>query len=224
MDGVLGVIIIMAGGIALVAIAALLDWRSQKRLDAAMRQAPDRGPALAEAPVPDYIPAPLELDRPPRQPLTSEEQAALDEDLATEQKRNVTATLADDRLATASDPQRAILRGPLVLVCPEGIGALREVLDTLERAVQQKTGIVLVAPTFDPVVLDVLSVNVDRGILAALALRADADTCAQIAELTGATGVPRSDLQAGYLPHSVYGRALLVVAGTDQTVVVAPPA
>ena len=223
MDGALGVVIIMAAGIALLVAAALADWRSQRRLDAALQQAPDRGEVMAEAPVPRYLPEPSDDERPRRHPLTRQEQADLDADMATDQLRTVNATLADRRLATTSDPQRAIIRGPLVMVCPEGIGSLREVLDTLNRASQQKSGIVLVAPTYDAEVLDVMSINVDRGIIEALPLRADAATCAQIAALTGATGVPRSDLQAGYLPHSVYGRALLVVAGMDETVLVAPP-
>ncbi|MBO1030778.1 hypothetical protein IPV09_05435 [Tessaracoccus sp. SD287] len=224
MDGTLGVVIILVVGITLLVVAALADWRSRRRLDAALQQAPDRGPAMADAPVPRYLPEPSPDERPRLHPLTSQEQADLNAELATDQLRTVAATLADARLATTTDPQRAIIRGPLVMVCPEGVGSLREVLDTLNRASQQKSGIVLVAPSFDAEVLDVMSINVDRGILEALPLRADEDTCAQIAGLTGATGVPRADLQAGYLPHSVYGRALLVVAGLDQTVLVAPPA
>lgn len=223
MDGTLGVVIILVVGITLLVVAALADWRSRRRLDAALQQAPDRGHAMADAPVPRYLPEPSPDERPRRHPLTSQEQSDLDAEMATDQLRTVTATLADARLATTTDPQRAIIRGPLVMVCPEGIGSLREVLDTLNRASQQKSGIVLVAPSFDAEVLDVMSINVDRGILEALPLRADEDTCAQIAGLTGATGVPRADLQAGYLPHSVYGRALLVVAGLDQTVLVAAP-
>lgn len=224
MDSTLGVAIILVGGIALLAIAALADWRSKRRIESAMQEAPDRGPAMAEAPVPEYVPEPTAEQRPLRHPLSAEERAALDDDLATEQKRTVAATLADVRLTTHSDPARAIIRGPLVMVCPEGIGSLREVLDTLNRAAQQKSGIVLVAPRFEAEVLDVISVNVDRGTLEALPLLADAAACADIAELTGASPVPRSDLQAGYLPHSVYGRALLVVAGEDETLLVAPPA
>ncbi|MGA4668741.1 hypothetical protein ACPCG0_02910 [Propionibacteriaceae bacterium Y1923] len=224
MDGTLGVVIIVVGGIIALAIAAFADWRSKQRIEAAMTQAPDRGPAMADAPVPEYVPEPAPDDRPRRHPLTEDEQATLAEDLAGDHTHTVSAVLADDRLATTSEPQRAILRGPLVMVCPEGIGSLREVLDTLERASQQKSGIVLVAPSFDPEVLDVMSINVDRGIIEAIPLHADAEVCQQVAGLTGATGVPRADLQSGYLPHSVYGRALLVVAGLDETVLVAPPA
>lgn len=224
MDGTLGVVIIIVGGIVLLAIAALADRRSRQRLEAAMTEAPDRGPAMAEAPVPTYIAPPTADERPARHPLTEQEQAALAEDLDTDQTHTVEATLADERLATTSEPQRAILRGPLVMVCPEGVGSVREVLDTLERSAQQKSGIVLAAPSFDAEVLDMMSVNADRGTLESLPLLASAEVCTRIAELTGATGVSRADLQAGYLPHSVYGRALLVVAGLDQTVLVAPPA
>lgn len=146
----------------------------------------------------------------------------MDRDLDSDEKHVLAATLADARLATSSAPERAILRGPLVLVCPDGILSVREVLDTLNRAAEQKSGIVLAAPSFDPEVLDMLSVNVDRGTLEALPVTASPGVCLELARITGATGVPRSDLQAGYLPHSVYGRALLVMAGLEETVVVAP--
>ena len=225
MDGTLvGVILILVVGVGLLTMAAVADWRSTRRAVAALAEAPDRGPVMADAPTPEYIPEPTPDERPRRSPLSVDEKAALDAELGAEESHTLAAVLADARLATSAEPQRAIMRGPLVLVCPEGVGSVREILDTLDRASRQKSGIVLAAPTFDPEVLDVMSVNVDRGMLEALPLRASAQVCQELAELTGATGVPRSDLQAGYLPHSVYGRALLVVAGLDQTVVVAPPA
>ncbi|MGA4508778.1 hypothetical protein ACQB6R_11865 [Propionibacteriaceae bacterium G1746] len=219
----LGVVGILVVGIGLLLIAAWADWRSERRAREALAAVPDRGGAMADAPTPTYVPEPTPDELPRRSPLTEDEAAALARDLATDDARILPAVLADERLATNAEPQRAIVRGPLVMVCHEGIGSLREVLPTLERAAQQKTAIVLVAPSFDTEVLDVLHINAQRGLLQGLPLAADEDTCRQLAEQTGATPAPRSDLQSGYLPHAIYGRALLVVAGLDQTVVVAPP-
>lgn len=219
-DTLTGVLWIVGLGVAALAIAALADLRSARRAAAAASQAPDRGEAMAAAPTPDYV-----LDdphRPRRSPLTAEERAELEQDLAGDDLATLNLVLADDRLATHSEPERAIVRGPLVVVCPEGVGSVRELLPTLERASQQRSAILVAAPRFDPELLDVMSINADRGTLVALPLRGSAAECERLANLCGATPVPRVDLQSGYLPHSVYGRALLCVAGADQTMVVAP--
>lgn len=216
----LGVVTILVVGLGVLGIAALADWISHRRAEQALRAVPDRGEALADLPAPEYVVGePTTTGR----VLTDDERAELERDLASDHALTVGARLADEALATTSDPARAIVRGALVLVCPDGIGSAREVTGVIGRSARQHTPLVLVAPRFDPQALDVMVQNTLRGHVVALPLRASAEACDRLAEHAGASPVPRSDLQSGYVPDACFGRALLVVAGTGETVMVAEP-
>lgn len=218
---VAGVLVILVVGIAVVGAATLADWHSHRRAQQLLHAVPDRGEALDDLPAPDYV---TDTPRATLPVLDDDERRALERDLDTAGALTIAAPLADDRLATTREPLRAIVRGALVLVCPEGIGSAREVTEVLARASAQRTPLALFAPTIEPQALDAMAQNTLRGLALALSVRADAEQCALVAEHTGATGIGRADLQSGWLPDSALGRALVVVAGQDETVVVADAA
>lgn len=213
-----GVLLILGIGLSLLALASWADWRADRRAREAMAAAPDRGEPLQGLATPEYVQQP---EAPTRALLTDAERQELEEQLSGSGVHELTAALADLRLVTHSQPNRAILRGPLVMVCPEGIGTVREVLPTLERVLAQRSSLLLAAPTLDAELLDMLHANAARGLRVA-PIRAGATTCVQLCELTGAEPVTRADLQAGYVPHSAYGRALLVTASQDGCTLVVP--
>jgi len=67
-----------------------------------------------------------------------------------------------------------------------------------------------------------MAANAEHGVLMALPLRAGSQECARIAELCGAMPLSRADLQSGWAPDEAFGRALIVVAGLDSSVLVVP--
>lgn len=211
-----GAVVILVVGLAVLAVATAVDWYRDTRARAAVL------PKIQDDAddVPEYVTVNPE-DLPARHVLSDEESRQLDADLATDLRLDLPARLADERLTTHLDPVRSIVRGALVLVCPDGIGSVAEVLKGLELARAHGTPMVLAAPWFDPELVDTLVVNMARGLLTSVPLLCPPQACTEVAEATGASPVSRADLQAGDVPPSVYGRALLVVADTQSCVLVA---
>ena len=101
----------------------------------------------------------------------------------------------------------AVLDGPVVLVCADEVGSLRELLGLLERLLLSRTPLVLVAPRVDREVMATLEVNRIQGLLSVVVvLVADAEARDSLARGCGATPTERADRQAGYLPAGVLGR------------------
>lgn len=191
-------VIALAIGLPLLALAALVDWRSRVRRNQALSSAPDRDIPHHDGPAPHYIPADDVLSRPVvLAALSSDEASRLDAELADATRLPV--GWASDRFATHRDPVRAMLSGPLVLVCDE-VSALRELLTPLQRARQLGRPLVIVAERIDPAVIDTLVANRLRLDLGLLAVVAPADVLDSLRSLLGTPGSTRTDLQAGYLP------------------------
>lgn len=206
-EATVGVIVILLFGLAALLLAAVLDLRAERRAEAQLKEATTTGIDEVDQEVPDYVSEADALAEIPLRPLPD---PALDRALSG--ATAVAARLADERSATHTPPPTAVLYGPLVLVNHEGFGSVRESLGLLERASQSQEALALVSPEFDEELLDVIAANTRRGTLDCAAIIADSAACDEIALLTGATALGRADLQSGYLPHSAYGRAALLVA------------
>ena len=209
--------LILGIGLMLLVAAALADRAARVAAERKAMAPPDRDlPGLdAEAPPPTYVPEP---DAGPRPGLDAAAQAVLDAQLARTDRLGL--TLADPGLATHG--ARAIVEGATVLVCLDGVTELREILQSLERALEEHAPIVLAAPSFDESTLRTLVVNATAGKLVPVALTGSAETLADLAARTGATGVPRVDLRSGFVPRAVYGTAARLVADASGSWVIEP--
>ena len=112
----------------------------------------------------------------------------------------------------------SVLSHPLVLVCLDPIATTRELLPALERARFTGRSLVIVAPDAQPEVIATLRANMVQRKLDCLILSlADPELRHQLAALTGGRTVPRTDLQAGYLPDSALGSCATWVADEDDS-------
>lgn len=216
-DTLAGVLWILGVGITLLAIAAWLDLRSKRRAERAVDEQLAAATGADELPTPDYV-SEREAHRPATaQALSAEERSAIDEALAEGSGVRFAAGWPDARLA--NDGDRLALTHVQVLAC-EAVGSLREVLLPLERAAKAQTPLLLACGALDPEVADVLVVNGARGTLRATAVVLGPDDLGRLVELSGATLLSRTDLQAGYVPHSASGLLDHVVQDASSTTVV----
>lgn len=217
-----GVLTILVLGLLVLLVAIGLDWRSKRRVDRALATPPTtETPAGEPLPTPDYVSAD-DLNRTRRDPvpLTTDEAEALTEASADPGTLHLASGLADTRQTNRTNPNQLVLEHALVLVVRDGIGSPREALQTLERAARGQESIVLASSAIDPEVVDMVTVNVQQGVLSAATLVLGSDDLTRLATTTGATILGRADLQSGYVPHSAYGRAAWVTSDADSTTVV----
>lgn len=191
-------VIVVAIGLPLLAVAALADRRAREAQRGLLTSVPDRSIPGHQGEDPVYIPSDDILGRPIQLIDPDQEESSEIEDLIAEAEQ-LPCGWANDRFATHTNPTRTILRQPLVLVVDE-IGAMRELLTPLQRARQQGSPLVIVAQRVEEATLDALAANRVRFGLGILVVLADASVRAKICALTTALEVPRVDLQAGYLP------------------------
>jgi hypothetical protein len=217
-----GVLTIIAIGVLVLAVAALVDWRSKRRAEATLAAPPtSETTAGSPLPTPDYVtPETLNRTAVAPEPITSDEAAALASAEAEPSTVRFGRGLLDPRQANRRDPERLVLNGALVLVVSDGIGSPQEVLQTLDRAARTHEPIVLASSAIDPEVVDLVSVNAQQRVISAGTLVLPADALELLAATTGATALTRADLQAGYVPHSAYGRAAWVTADAEHTTIV----
>ncbi|WP_022911035.1 hypothetical protein [Aestuariimicrobium kwangyangense] len=217
-----GVVTIIAIGVLVLAVAALLDWRSKRRAETILAAPTSETIAGEPVPVPDYL-TPETLQKTAKAPeaVTPDEAEVLASAEAEPSTLHFDHGLVDPRQANRSDPERLVLNGPLVLVVSDGIGSPQEVLQTLDRAARGNEAIVLASLAIDPEVVDLVSVNAQQGVINAGTLVLPREALESLAAATGATALSRADLQAGYVPHSAYGRAAWVTADAEHTTIVA---
>ena len=190
-------------GLVLLAIAAIHDRQARRRAER-VEIAPD------DEPSPD-TPAGRRYVRLVAAPFSADERARVEQwrGLATTQR--IEASLADPSLATHLDPATCIVHDAVVLVCEGPITEVREVISVCQRVLDAGRTLLLVAPECAAAVLEMLAVNLHAGSLASCVAIASDAARVRVRELTGAAGVPASDLRSGYLPQGVFGRAERVV-------------
>lgn len=161
----------------------------------------------------------LARQAPDLQPVSDRLRQDLHNQLRAQSTRTSAATLLDTVFATHVDG-RAITDDPLVLVCAEPVRTDRELIPVLRTAVRLKRPVVIAAPAFDPTSQQMLAANELAGTVQIIPLVGKRPVLAELATAAGCTWVERLDLQAGYLPASVWGRADRVVADTQGSTVI----
>lgn len=123
---------------------------------------------------------------------------------------SISLKLASASLAT-HDKQRSLARDAAVLVCDDPVETVRELLP-IWAALPQWQWLVIAAPSFDQSVIDALNANLAAGTRQVQAVTGGVDARTQLAELTGTTAQPRSELQAGAVTATDLGHIKLSMA------------
>lgn len=183
-------LVVLAMGLALLALAALRDRHSRR---------------LTEA----KLGIPLErLQTPAVSTPDDSQHAALDAFRGTHP--HFAARLADERFASWAAPATLELTDVDLLCCPEGVGSMRELVDSLGAARRAGRHLVVVCPAPDETLVSLLA-STPTGTARTPLLAADADVCAHLAQATGGRPATRADLQSG-AASSGHGKARRLVA------------
>lgn len=209
---IIGLVAVVAVGLAVIVYGALSDRRRNARRAAEMLAPPQRTiPQFSpDAATPQYL---SELQA--RRPSPTSSPATL----SAEERRDLAVLIDGPDVVTiatgyasrdfVTDPAAswAVVTHPRVLVCDDGIDSMRELLPILEKLILSRTPLVLVAPAIAAEVMGTLEVNQIRGTLSLLAVTpASPEERARVAQATGATAIGRSDLQSGYVLPEQLGR------------------
>ncbi len=189
-------LIAVGAGLALLALAVLADRRARRRVTGAGRPAPLRNSEEVNRHVPAYITQSEVDDLPAPNKGSFGPLPHSGEGFAFGHAHRDFATVADG----------ASRDNATLLIVDGTVGSMRELLAPLSRATEEKP-LVVVAASFHPDVLTTLAANRRALHAPVVAAVADARDRLRLAELTGATQLDPSDLQAGYVPAGTLGRA-----------------
>lgn len=225
-EWIIGLIVTVVVGVAVILYGALSDRRKHRRSIAEMLSPPPRRiPNLAgNAPAPRYVSA-VQARRPPadgeRPALSSEERARVEELIRSRAATTIKIGYASNAFVTDSGSGRTILDRPRVLASAEPIMSIRELIGVLEHMITDETSLVIIAPSMAPEVLDTLEVNhIQRVMDLAVVLTRDPVPVDQMVAATGARLISRVDLQTGYLADADLGRCRLWVSDGRRTHIV----
>lgn len=211
--------LILVGGVLAVIGATVADYRSHRRVEAAMRRAAGLGPEPVERP--SYVSAEeLAAGAPHAEKTDAEFEDRLSARLA-DGGVELPLGLASERFASHTG-QRAILEDVLVMVCVDEPSQIRELLPVL-RAVsaQPANPLVIAAPGFAENVLNTLAANRLAGTIPVYALVGDADALQKLADCSGAFLCDRPARQSGAMNEATLGQLELLVADLEQSSVLA---
>jgi hypothetical protein len=228
----IGLIALIAAGLAAIIFGALWDRRRNKRRAAEMLAPPARviPHFTPDAPAPHYL-SDLQARRRPDNAARSE--------LSTAERESINQQLGDPHTVTVevgyasrdfiTDPATGwtVLEHPAVLVCGDPVETIRELLGPLEKLILSNAPLVVVAPVIAKDVLATLEVNMIRQTMQLLAVICDSACLQTVAAACQAMIIDRSDRQSGYLGPEHLGRCerwvstatsshLIVAAETKQ--------
>jgi len=216
-SAVQGFLLVLLAGLVLLVLAALADRRARLRAERTKVTPTREIPGLAvELSAPAYVLADQSGNR-PRRRLEPAERAELDAALPTPSTTTFALRMMDEELANLAEPSAWVADHAKVIVCPEGVGNLRELLPTMERALAEEVPLLVAASGVEPDVIRTLIVNASRASLNSCAVSGAAGELGRLAVATSALPVLRADLQSGFVPHSVYGLAIRVVVDAAGT-------
>ncbi|MGJ3507764.1 hypothetical protein [Enemella sp. A6] len=215
--------VIAALALALTVGGWLWDRRAGVKRRRAMTSPPDREipDFRPDAVVPEYL---TELEA--REPVVDPSVLALTAGQRAEIKGRLDSAPSvrlgwlSKVFVTDPDEGWAVAPQPLVLVCADRVGAVRELYPVLETVMPQGRPLVLIAPEVDAEVVDVLEVNHLRGNLRVIVLLAGDTGVDHVAELVGATPVGRADLMSGYLAPDALGHCRWWVSSAKESWVI----
>lgn len=210
-------VVVLVIALALTVYGALHDRTLNRRRAEEMLGPPKRDiPNLpADARAPSYVPeaqarrrrsssSPAELDD-EIVALRERLETATTEPFTAYEPRQVTVGHATDDFATEPDGRTAELTDPLVLVCADDVETVRELLPALEHVITAGRPVVVVAPRIAPEVLGTLEVNALQGKVPGVAVITDDAARNEIAEVSGATPVDRTDRRSGWADPAAFG-------------------
>jgi hypothetical protein len=206
----IGLVAVIVVGLAMIILGALSDRYRNKRRATAMLAPPARSiPRFhPDAPAPHYL-SDLQARRAPEDAkqtdLTQSEREAIAGELNDPETVVIKTGYASRTFVTDQTSSWAVLEGPAVLVCADGIESFRELLGVLEKLILAKTPLVVVAPAIAPDVLGTLEVNKIRQTMRVLVVTPDEAGLDLVAKTCQSTAVDRRDRQAGDVPESRLG-------------------
>lgn len=208
------VVLILVVGLGLVTAATLADRRSAR---GRLTNATSPGPEPAnDLPPPEYVtPDELLASAPAATKLTPEQERELADQLSSSGTTKLDLGLAADTLATHTG-RRAVLDRPMVLVCPDRIDDIREIMRLLGAAVQDRRPLVIAAHAITAQTLETVIVNRLDGRLEVAVLLGEPGPLAQLARATATQQLGFADRQAGLPPISELGHCDRIVADCDQ--------
>ncbi|GAB3622741.1 hypothetical protein GCM10027418_08230 [Mariniluteicoccus endophyticus] len=186
-----GLVVMMAVGVGVILAGALADRTRRRARERALVSPPER------LGMPDVRPAYVGVDE-----LAATPPPASDD---------VDLTCAETVVAPSAAGDRLVVIGTRVLLCPDTVGTVRELMGVVAR----HDPLVVAAAGFDAEVVATLEANRRRGLHHVVPVVADADAAGRIAGLTGARPLTRRDLQSGWHPDAHLGRAATWVADAD---------
>jgi hypothetical protein len=220
----IGLIAVLVVGVAVIAYGAVHDRNRNRGAAAAILSPPKRTiPGFVASRTPHYL-SELQARRRPveaaESALTTADRETIRKALSAASTVTVNAGYLSKDFVTDSQTGWATLAAPQVLLCAEPIRTVRELLVALEHQKRAGAPLVLAAAEYAPEVRATLEVNVIQRLLPLVAVLADQQAAGRIGAATGAQPVPRSDLQAGYLPTAMLGSCARWVAGADLSHVI----
>jgi hypothetical protein len=207
----IGIIVVLAIGVAVILYGAMSDRRRNRRAAAEMLSPPDRAiPHFApQTPWPNYL-SELQARRAPTTARTPGLSPAQREEISREFDAPTTVRvevgMASLDFVTDKSATWAVLDDPYVLVCAEPVATIREILTVLEKVLPTGHPLVIVAPALLGEVRSTLEVNAIQQTMALLGVLAEGDDLATIIRATSATPIPRTDLLSSYVSLDRLGR------------------
>ena len=199
-----GFFIILGVGLVILVIAALADRRTRRRGEGLV----DAETGDAAAPAYATMTELLRRSAPAGGTFSAESLRGA---------TSVALTLASQALA--NDDRRCLANDPRVLICDDAVTTVRELVPVWGRLTPGQA-LTVVAPAFDPAVIDTAVANTRAGTRLVQLLTGDGDARAALVGVTGATPVSHADLQADAVTLTELGHAKLIAAGPDATQVI----
>lgn len=219
MSPALIVTLILVVGVGLVVLATLADRRTEARASGREAGRPivtDRDGHEA----PEYRTAQQLLDdAPPAARFSPEQERELSGQLALASTVRVGCELATELMATHTGG-RLIVDRPRVLVCPDQIGQIRELLRLLADASADRSALVIAAAAIDADTLQTLVANKLAGTLQVAVVIGDEPALAELAATCDTPLVGLDDRRAGAVRLTDLGHPARLVADANSTWVI----
>lgn len=200
-----GLVIMIAVGVAVILFGALWDRERAKRDADRLSRPPDRPiPGYAGTSPPAYVTDAQPKDA-PSLALTDTRRMELAAQLAATPP--IAAGMATPEFVSDSLSGWAVLDDPAVLVCAEPVATMHELLQPLGRLITTGRGIVIVTPSLAAEVQATLVMNHNHRTGRLLAVVAASASLSDAAYQCGATPLTHADLQAGWIPADALGSA-----------------
>jgi hypothetical protein len=222
---IVGLIALVAVGLAVIVYGALHDRARNRRRAAEMLAPPPRTiPHFRpDSPAPHYL-SELQARRPPPEAaptdLTSSEREVITAQLSDPATITIRAGYASKDFATDRSSGWAVLESPRVLVCADPVTSMRELLTILEKLIISRTPVVLIAPAIADEVRTTLEVNKIRQLIQVVAVTAPEADLRTIVAATHARLIDRADRQAGYLGLDRLGRCARWISTSNASHIV----